>query len=155
MALRAIELQTADEIQLFLVGGVAGGKSLSNQTGRIQNLHGKTLIIGSSTITFDESAGSAGQGGGLTVKEICQQISAVVTTMTPGLIGGRLSIRETTPSSGVTVDKDGTANPLLGFSSSKDSVGIVINAPGVGAPEFVGITTKFAADGYLLIVNEA
>lgn len=155
MALRAREFQTSEDIQLFLSGGVVGGRILANQTGRVQNLHNKTLIIGLITVTFNEALGAAGLGGGLTVKEICQQIVAAAVLVTPGLINGRLSITELAPAVGVTVDHAGTANPLLGFSATTDTVGVVIKAPGLGAPEFIGITTKFAADGYLLIVNEA
>lgn len=155
MALRIREFNTLSEAELFLRGGVRGGKKL---LGLVQNLHGKTLIFNqpaSGTVTFDETAGAAGLGGGLTVKEIRDQIVAVVAAVVPYYLDGLLNLVESTPTSGVEIDASGTANPLLGFSSGSDATGVVINDPGGGAPEYVEMGTKSNIDGYFVVINEA
>jgi hypothetical protein len=155
MALRIREFNTLKDMELFLRGGVRGGKQLA---GLVQNLHGKTLIFlqpSAAIVTFDETAGAAGFGGGLTVQEIRNQIVAAVPAVVPFYADRVLNLVEGSPSSGVSIDKDGTANPLLGFGSGADVVGVVIAAPGGVAPYLVETNKKANNDGYYVVISEA
>jgi hypothetical protein len=157
MALRIREFSDLFAAEFYLRGGIRGGRQVVNASGVVQNLHGKTLIfnVPSGTVTFDETAGAAGLGGGLTLQEITAQIQAVHAGLQVSLRDKILNIIEATPTNGVDLDKDGTANTLFGFSGASDNVGDVISAPGGTAPTLVGIWGKTNNDGYMVIIDEA
>ena len=157
MALRIREFADLFAAEFYLRGGIRGGQQVVNASGLVQNLHGKTLIFNTpaGTVTFDESAGAAGLGGGLTLQEITAQIQAVHAGLQVSLRDRVLNIIEATPTNGVDLDKDGTANKLFGFSKATDNVGKVISAPGGTAPVLVGIWGKTNNDGYMVIIDEA
>lgn len=153
MALRIREFSSLSEVEFFLRGGVRGGP-VKLESGLIQKLHGKTFNPGS-LVTFDETAGAAGLHGGLTVAEVISQITAANAGLLVRYAERGFYLVESSPSSGVTVSKDGTANPLLGFSSSTDSSNVVYAAPSDAAPRIVFITGKVTSDGYVVTVDEA
>jgi hypothetical protein len=157
MALRIREFQNGYDTELFLRGGIRGGKKVVNASGLVQNLHSKTLIFNtpSATVTFDESAGVAGIGGGLTCQEIAAQIVAVASGLSIGFRDGTLSIVETSPSAGVALDAAGTANAPFGFSGATDSVGVVIAVKGGTAPTLEALVPKANNDGYVAVIDEA
>ena len=51
------------------------------------------------------------------------QVEAAIPTVRVSMSGGKLQVIEVTPASGVSVSAAGTANAILGFDSSKNSVG--------------------------------
>lgn len=155
MALRIREFNTLQDMELFLRGGVRGGKRLA---GRVQNLHNKTLIFvqpAAATVTFDETAGAAGFSGGLTPQEIRDQIVDVVATVVPFYRDGLLNLVEAVPTNGVTIDKDGSANALLGFGSGTDAAGVVVSPQGGTAPTLEETGRKSTNDGYYAVIDEA
>lgn len=131
---RVYKFTDINALQYFLNGAVFGSDIPSQSGGASgwDGLVGKTLILAapSGTVTF--TAG-AGPGGRLLFKDLKQQVEAVIPTALVTTLGGKLIIVEVTPSAGVTVDKDGTANSILGFDSAKDSAGKIYTPPGVTA----------------------
>ena len=156
MALNLRKLNELVRVETFLQGGVLSGKNLSQG---LYGLHGLTLILKSplaGTVTFATTPANA--QGFLTFKEILDQINAEsgggwASTKAKGL-RGELVLIEDTPTSGVTVDKTGTANALLGFPTSADLAGKVFNAPGGGTPELVSVTMIALNNYYLVITDE-
>ena len=124
-----------------IVGGCIKGKAAftsANVGTGIANLVGKTLIFtspASVTVTFAVSntgSGSAVPPGTnpdpytLLFKDIKAQIQAVVTGVLVLLDDDqRLVLIESTPSSGVALADNGTANGILGFDSAQAIVGKV------------------------------
>jgi len=150
MAIRIREFQTAQEAELFFRGGIRGGRQVSNQYGRVQNLHGLTLIINAVVVTLDETIGAAGFGAGLTMLEISTQITAAIPAVTSFWANGYLNLVELAPQLGVTVDAAGTANSIFGFSGSTDAIGTVIDGPSI-----VSFNSKPSKDGYVAVITEA
>lgn len=160
MALRTREFNTLKEAELFFQGAIRGGKKLVDGSGRVFNLHDKTLIFtapAAVTVTFDEDTGDAksnGLGEGLTLKQIRNQIVDGVAALSPFFLDQILNLVETTPTNGVAITAAGTANKLLGFSGASATVGTIINAPGGGAPALVSLQPKSNFDGYYAVINE-
>lgn len=148
------KIRDLDRVDIFLNGGVFGGKDF--RLG-LYGLHGKTLKLvspGAGTVTFVASPGN--DQGYLTLAQIIDQINAGVggfASITARSLRGELAMIEDSPSSGVIVDKTGTANPLLGFSSVVDTTGIVYGAPGSGAPQYLQ-TVIVPMDGTYLITTD-
>lgn len=125
MANRVYKFKDIVETEHFLNGGVFGGRAYA-----VANIVGKTLIIGATTVTFEAvGSGVDGDQSALRFKDIKAQIEAAVATVDVLLMNEKLAIIEKTPTNGVTVDKDGTANELLGFDKVADTVGKVFAAP--------------------------
>ena len=148
MTIRIREFSTLREAEHFFRGGVTGNK-IDLQKGLVYNLHNRTLIINATTVTFDETSGAAGLGGGLTLQEIKGQITDALATVIPTFIDGRLGLVETTPSAGITIDAAGTSNPIFGFSGSTDTVGTVRSGP-----DIVSFIPKATNDGYAAVIEE-
>lgn len=156
MALNLRKLNELSRVKIFLQGGVLSGKNLSQG---LYDLHGKTLILKSpsaGTVTFATTP--ANDQGFLSFKDILDQINAEsgggwASTKAKGL-RGELVLIEDTPTSGVTVDKAGTANALLGLPTTADLVGKVFNAPGGGTPELVSVDFIAVNSYYLVITDE-
>jgi hypothetical protein len=154
MAITTRKIKGLDRVEVFLQGGVLAGLDLKKGVYGLDGLTLEILSPAGGTVTF-----SADSNNFMTFKEILDQINAVVAggwanTRARG-IGGELVLIEDSPASGVTVDKDGTANPLLGFPITADLVGQVYNAPGGGAPELVDMSMAALSDGtYLVITDE-
>lgn len=157
MALRIREFQNAHDLELFLRGGIRGGKKIVDRSGLVQNLHGKTLVFNTpaGTVTFDESAGAAGIGGGLTYKEVVAQIRAVHSGLEASFRDGVLNLVETTPTSGVNLDATGTANTYFGFSNATDNAASVVDVKGGTAPTLESLAPKANNDGYVAVIDEA
>ena len=152
MALRLRSFQNLPEIDLFIRGGIRGGRALVKA---IYNLHGKTLIFTtpSVTVTFSDPTGE-----GLGPATVVAQIKAAAASLSPTLLDNCLSVEEVSPSAGVVLSKTGTANTLLGFSYDTSGVaatGVVLAAPGGTAPALVSIGRKATGDGYVVVVDEA
>lgn len=143
-----------DDVLPFLNGAVVGGSvnraqgggTQANLGAGINGLVGKTLkftLPGVATVTFvksDTPGGSADPPGTnpdpytLLYKDIKKQIEAALATVVVLLDADqRLVIMEVTPSGGVTIDKTGTANSLLGFDDVEDAVGKVYKPAVVSA----------------------
>jgi hypothetical protein len=139
-----------EDVLNFLNGGIVGGTLVKAQGGGtpanlgpgINGLVGKTLIFtapASATVTFATVATGGGSADPTTsppgtnpdpytllFKDIKKQIEAAVSgTLVIQNAEGQLVIIESSPSGGVTLVKTGTANALLGFDISKDTVGKV------------------------------
>lgn len=139
---------TIDKLTAFLNGAVFGN-NVQNTIGSggggtqapalgpgLGGLVGKTLILKapgpSGTVTFGVSNTGSGSGVApgtnpdpqtLLFKDIKAQIEAAVVGVVVSMAAGVLQILETTPASGITVGKLGTANSILGFDINNDSVG--------------------------------
>lgn len=148
MATKVYKFKDIVEMQHFLNGGVVGGKATV-----VNDIVGKTLIIGATTVTF-VAAGSGVNGDqrALLFKDIKAQIEAAVATVTVSLIDGKIAIILNTPAS-LTIDKDGTANPLLGFDSFVDTVTKVYAKPGTAAPAWEFVSTGLD-NSHILLTSE-
>lgn len=147
MAIRIREFGKLDEAENFLRGGVSGGQVL--KAGRVLGLHGLTLTVNSDDITFSDPSGE-----GLSGTTIAAAIEDATTGIVAFFRAGALHLVEAAPSSGVTVAETGSANPVLGFSSSTASSGTVINASGA-APVLTAFGEKATKDGYYAVIDEA
>lgn len=133
-----------DELNLFLSGAVMGvdvsyfAQSIQSGGGGTRDLPslvGLTFITKApgpaGTCTFVKGASPDGR---LTAKEIKSQIEAAIVGLTVRFFEGRLTVVETTPANGVTVDHTGTANSILGFDKSVDTAGKLYASPYVSPP---------------------
>lgn len=141
-----IEAATLQALKLVLNGGVLSGRAIVDGTGKVQGLHGLTLIINTATVTFSDPTGA-----GLTYAAVKAAIEAVATGVTVTFSAGRMVLAH---ASGVTVDKDGTANAIFGFNNSVDTVGTVYAFPAGSAPRVVSVGCGTREDSYFAWVEE-
>jgi hypothetical protein len=137
---RLYKFRRIEDVTAFLNGGVTGGSvnraqgggTPANLTAGINGLVGRTLKFTSpvvATVTFGVAASATPPGTNpdpytLLFKDIKAQIEAAVPSVLALLDAEqRLVLIEATPSSGVTVEKSGTSNSLLGFDDDRDTVG--------------------------------
>lgn len=149
MSLTFKQFGSIEEMELFLRGGISGGKQIASSSGVVLGLHGKTLIFAApvGTVTFSDPSGD-----GLTLSEIAQQIAAVVTVASQ-FRGGSLSLVQPTPTTGVSLSKSGTANKFFGFSGATDSVGTVVNGPSGAVPRLLQTLPKAQNDGFYAVLE--
>ena len=153
MALATRKFATLTEVNTHLAGRLVGGVDLTHTQGSLY-LHGKTLVFNTPAATITFVATPASGQVALTLKEVKDQILAQSTsTITATYNRGRLEVRATTPGV-INLDLTGTANALLGFSQSEDSVGTPVNAPGGANPVFIALVPDTASNGYVLVVGE-
>ena len=125
------------DIRGAVMGGTEGGIGAG-----LDGLVGKTLIFTSPavvTVTFVASSGvggSAQPGVGknpnpqvLLFKDLKLQIEAAAALVKVFSFGGRLVLIEATPASGIGINKDGTANTILGIDTATNSVGKFYTPP--------------------------
>lgn len=121
------------ELQHFLNGGIVGAPFPYDG---FYGLVGKTLIFTSPsavTVTFTASVDPNNPDPSkLTLKDLHDQIAAAIATVSALGQGGRLALLEFAPASGIALDKDGTANVILGFSKTEDTVGKYYAPPDSG-----------------------
>jgi hypothetical protein len=150
MALLVRKFADLTEVNTLLRGGLIGGASLKNGA---FGLDGKTLITTtpSATVTFDTNPEGAQQS--LTLKQIIDQINAVV-----GLVGfatayeGRLRLVDPATATAVLVG-NGTANAALGLRDGQ--AGVMYAAPGNTAPALVSVEVlQNVGSGYLVTTDE-
>ncbi len=153
------------ELNVFLQAGVIGGRSLQsaiNPVGQapvrdgLYRLHGRTLIFNapaSETVTF--AATPATEQVTMSLQEIKTQIEAQTTgVLVRWTRNRRLILIESTPSAaGVAIDELGTANPLLGFDTSGDTIGTLILAA-TTAPFIVSLNHGSFSDSLILVTEE-
>lgn len=151
-ALRVRKINGLDRLNIFLRGGLITG----NLFGSIYGLYNKTLIFvhpSAKTITFDTTNHSLQEP--LSLVEIVDQINTGFGSIIAGVKGPELVFVESSPSAGITIDKDGTANTILGLSALADTTNDVYNSPGGGAPELVSVIFESTASGcYTVITKE-
>ncbi len=143
MPFRTLNFSDPEAMDLTLNGGVMGGVSVASVSGKVMGLHGLTLIVRTTTVTFSDATGA-----GLTLAQIKTAVQAVAG-VTASWSSGRLMLKHV---SGVTVDKDGTANSIFGFdgASGVDTVGVVYAPPSGAAPRVLFIGRTPAGDGYFV-----
>ena len=146
MAHNFIEAPTLQALKLVINGGVLSGRAVVDGTGKMMGLHGLTLIINTSTVTFSDPTGV-----GLTYAQVKAAIEAAAAGVTVTFSAGRLAFAH---ASGVTVDKDGTANAIFGFNNSVDTVGKVYAFPAGAAPRVVSVGCGTREDSYFAWVEE-
>jgi hypothetical protein len=149
MSYKTYNFTNATAMDLFLNGGVSGGRKVvsANDKGRILGLHNKTLIINGSTCTFSDAAGT-----GLTLAQIKTAIQAAAAGVTAAFIDGSLTLEAATA---ITVAKTGTANSVFGFSSNEDTVGTVFNPYDGVAPRVLFIGASPTQDSYAVTTELA
>lgn len=157
--------QDLTELNVFLQGGVIGGRSLRSAVSSagdpsvnegIYRLDGKTLIFNSpasETVTFAST--NAIQQEPMTLQQVKTQIEAQTTgVVVRWTKGGRLLLIEVTPASSVTIDEAGTANSLLGFDTSGDTVGAFVNSDGSTSPFIISLVSDDRNGKLLLVLEE-
>lgn len=145
MAHNFIEAPTLQALKLVLNGGVLSGRAVVDGTGKMMGLHGLTLIINTTTVTFSDPTGA-----GLSYTAVRAAIEAVATGVTVTFSAGRMVLAH---ASGVTVDKDGTANTIFGFDKNADTVGTAYAFPAGTAPRVVSIAPGAREDSYFAWVE--
>jgi hypothetical protein len=156
MALYVEKIQGLEWLEIFLQGGILGTRKLDKA---VYGLAGTTLKItvpAIKSVTFTTPGSSPMEG--LLLSNIINQINDPVTGLHPGVVVARayshgLVLVEITPNLGVTLDKTGTANSVLGFDTSKNTVGTKYKAPGAGVPEIVTIIPT-PDNSYLVVSDE-
>lgn len=143
-------INTAEEINIFLHGGIVGGTKLGRP---VFGLHNKTLIFTAPvavTVTFN----SGGEQVPLALSQIIDQINAAA-----GLSGvarafdGRLLLEEPTPTLGVAITSASTAAPALGFGDSGRTGDVIAPFDGA-APRLLSLVTPpTARSAYALVLE--
>jgi hypothetical protein len=149
MAYTLKQFDTGQEMMDYM-NGVVRGKPLGM---KVYGLHGLTLIVtpvgDARTVTFDDPGNQ-----GLTPLEIVAQIEDENADLV-GVVALR-SYRHTTPPSyhlafteaGDIVDKDGTANAILGFSDAADST---VGDSAVALADIGTVTSNEAGNKFTVI----
>lgn len=153
MVLRVLKVVRLQGLNTFLRGGLRSGKDLRKEG---LYLNGKTLKLSPGSVTVTFASTPAGTQVAIPLPSVLAQIKAQAAAFSALTdTDGHLVLEEVTPSAGVTVDHTGTANAILGLDTAADMVGKVYNAPGAGAPEFVGLeAAPTCEDAFMVIVNE-
>ncbi len=130
--LRVRKFATVIELEHFLQGGVVGGEVPRDN--RYYGLIGLDLVFtapAAFTVTF--VAGAAGAQGGLSFKEVHDQIEAVNAGIRVLQLSSpaRIAIRQKVPATGAGggVSFTGTARAALGFGANNTIVGKVYGPP--------------------------
>lgn len=144
MPLKVMNFSKPYEMELALTGGVQGGRSVVSIERKIQGLHGLTLLVNAATVTFSDPTGT-----GLTLAQVKQAIDTAAS-VTSTYVDGKLTLRRT---GAVTVLKTGTANPIFGFSTDADTVGVVYAPPTGSAPRLLFITPSPSSDSLVVTVE--
>jgi hypothetical protein len=139
MAQQFIETVTLEQLAFIINGGVMGGVSVVTVAGKVMDLHNKTLVVSSTTVTFSDPTGQ-----GLTYAQIKAAIEGAVASSTVKFIEGHIAVSH---ASGVTVGGTGTANAKFGFPT-KDVVGVVYNPPDGAAPRVINVGGGARGDSY-------
>lgn len=148
MATKVYKFKDIIELQHFLNGGVVGGPALV-----VNDIVDKTLIIGATTVTFAVAGeGVGGDKSALYFKDIRTQIMAAVATVDVLLIDGKIAIILKVPGA-LTIDKDGTANRLLGFDTQVDTVSKLYAKPGSVAPAWEMVSIGLD-NSHILLTSE-
>ncbi len=140
-----------DSLSSFLKGRLRGTSDLVKNTAALY-LHGKTLIFATPAETVTFAASPAAAQVPLTLAQVKTQIEAQTTGVSVGFVQGAIELYMTTPGT-LVLDKDGTANAYLGFSSVADSTVKPINPSGGAAPKFVSLVPEPGAGTYLLVTD--
>ena len=147
------EFDVLKDMELFLQGGISGGKDVRNQQGGvIFGLHNRTLIFTTpvATVTFADPTGA-----GLTTQQVTAQIVAASATLRSFWREGRLHLLRTPgTNAAVVLSAAGTANSLFGFSNSAAATGTYYNGPSGATPRVVETNNKSRLDGYYVIVEQ-
>lgn len=131
------------EVETFLNGGLIFGDLEKSSVGAgasqlaagIDGLVGKTLKFTSpSAVTVTFTASAHANPSVLLAKDIIAQIEAAIATVKVTTFGRRLVLVEVTPSSGVAVAGDGTANALLGIGVAALAGKVYAAPPSAVAP---------------------
>lgn len=124
-------------VQYFLNGAIIGEEVPKNQPPAAMgwfDLAGLTLVFTSpaaATVTFAPSASSKYPSTLLAPGDVKAQIEAVMTGCTVLFIGGKITIVEKTPTSGVAIADTGTSNRRFGWDISNPTSSKVLVPPGV------------------------
>jgi hypothetical protein len=139
--IRTRKFREVEEVDIFLAGGlIASGDVVGGVEGNygVNGLIGKTLKFKQpsvTTVTFVLSVDPNNPNPArLTYKDIKAQIEGAVAGVSAQQLMRHLVLIETTPLHGITIDKTGTANKLLGFDANTDTVGIFYGPISVTAP---------------------
>ena len=146
------------ELETFLNGGIIAGRADGAQNGGtpanvgqgIYGLVGKTLKFTSPSSTTVTFAAASGAGSSvdpavpeaqrnpnpqvLLFKDIKLQVETAINTVKVTDRNGKLVFIEATPTNGVTIDKTGTANTLLGLPTNANVVGKLWAPPPSSTP---------------------
>ena len=98
------------------------------------------------TVTFN----SGGAQVPLSIPAALAQITTQTTGVVVGLLDGRLTLIEATPTNGVAITGAGTANSLLGLGAD---AGAVYAAPGDAAPDFLQLVRGLST--YLVVTEDS
>lgn len=151
---RVYKLADIFQVQTFLNGGLIASRPVSNTQGGgtpaglgvgFSGLVGTTLkfvLPSAVTVTFVAANGAGGSADPvlpvaqrnpdpytLLFQDIKKQIEAAIPAVVVTQYSQRLVLIEAAPSGGVTVDKTGTANAILGFGSAANTVGLKYAPP--------------------------
>jgi hypothetical protein len=151
--LRVRKFSSTEDVNFFLAGGITGGSLMK----AVPGLVGRTLIFtkpSAATVTFVAGADTTGQT--LSPLEIQTQIQAAIATVRAGRVGydGHLSLMELNPTSGVAISAAGTANALLGFSSSAETAGKLVAPPGGSVPALVTMYFDPVSNSHAVVTQE-
>ena len=135
------KFREVEEVDLFLNGGLIGGTEI---VGGADGLYGVNGLVGKTLIFIKPSAATVTFVAGadpyrLTYKEIKAQIEAAIAAVSVRQYMKKLVVVEATPTNGVTIDKTGTGNTLLGFDKNNDTVGTKFGPISTTAPCLQGV----------------
>jgi hypothetical protein len=154
MALVTRKFGTLADLNAFYGGRIRGSVPLTRTPGSLF-LHGLTLITSTPAASVTFAATPAAAQVPLTLQEVKEQIEdQSAAALTVNFVAGHLELRATTPGA-LVIDKDGTANPLLGIDTSADSSAAVVSEPGGSAPTFVALGSDSGSNSYLLTTDDA
>lgn len=153
MAIVARKFASLADLNAYLGGRLRGSTNLM-RSGESLYLHGLTLIFTTPAETVTFAATPAVAQVPLTIQEVKTQIEAQTTGVVVGFVNGALELYMSTPGA-IGIDKDGTANALLGFDNSADRAATPVSEPGGAAPAFVALSPESGSNSYILTTEDA
>jgi hypothetical protein len=154
MALVIKKFSGLADLNAFTRGLLRGSSDLVKMPGSLY-LHGRTLIFATPAATVTFAASPAAAQVPLTIAQVKAQIEAqTAAAVFVSFNQGALELRAA-PAGVLVLDKDGTANALLGFDTVTDTTVTPLAAPGGGPPTFISVGPEGSQSNYLLTYDDA
>jgi hypothetical protein len=140
-----------DSLNAFVKGRLRGSTDLVKTPSSLY-LHGLTLIFATPADTVTFAASPAAPQVPLTRAQVKAQIEAQAAGVLVNFVQGAIELRAD-PAGTLVLDKDGTANALLGFPTKADTTVRPVNPPGGASPIFISVGPEGSQGTYLLTID--
>lgn len=151
MVLDIRKFSSLESLNAFIKGRLRGSTDLVKTPSSLY-LHGRTLIFATPAATVTFAASPTAAQVPLTKAQVKTQIEAQAAGVLVSFVQGAIELRAN-PAGTLVLDKDGTANALLGFPTKADTTVTPVSPPGGSNPEFISVGPEGSQSTYLLTLD--